>query len=206
MTASTMTLSELRTRAEDLLDLETDSNDLTDTTILLAANQFLNDYQREEVQNFPERYRTTSAAITVDDTTGYTLSSLSPKAFSFNEGFQVYHTEITRGNQLFEVPKDSQYLGYYIEGGKIYLTTGSKSCYFLYFFPLTQYAITGTTPTFSTTTLPIEQGSEMIAELYVKSRYLIKSGDEAQAGLEARDTARFLMNEFFETNNKVRPI
>ncbi len=206
MNNSTMTLEELQVRVEDLLGLEATNSNVEQRTVVIATNDFLDTYQRLRFEYFPESDVQDSAALSVSGSSGYDLTGLSPSIFGTNLGFEVFETSIKEGNELVLLPKGALEAGYYIEGDEIVLTPSTKvatTVYVRYLERPTRYAITGGSfPDFTTTTPPIERGTEQALELFVSSRYFLREngGVPTEESVGAIEEAESILRSHFGSN------
>lgn len=200
MADSTLTLADLKTMAEDRLDIE-DNSDLKDITVVIAVNEYLRSYIPEEQKAF----RTDSELeVTVSiDENGYALSSLTNLADT--KSLRIYRGSVAIGNRVLEVRKEDSRSGFYIEDGKINIkpSPSTSSEYVIRYMPkITQFSLS-TLPNFSTETLPVRVGAETGAELMVCARYTERDQAEPQKAVNYRNDALAEIKNFFATHTGV---
>ncbi len=196
MAQSTMTLAELKIRAEDLLDIDTDS-DLNDRTTIIAINDYLKSYVPEEQKVFPSNSRK-EVTLTVP-VAGYNLSLITDLG-GVKQGFAVY-LGTASGQRLLEMRQDSRRAGYYVQAGQLFIVGASTDTeVFITYRPtIAQFGIT-TMPDFNTTVLPVMVGAEKGAEYMIASRYTERDQAEPQKAENYMTKSLTEISTFFATH------
>ena len=114
MNNSTLTLQTLK----DWLVRETDDNNITDTDMIDAINDFYTMVHMIERRVDPQKYRAVSGTIALDSN-GYDLTQLTNPA-NWIDGFKVYKDTREITNVLLRRFPSTSKQGYYIEGDTLY--------------------------------------------------------------------------------------
>ena len=204
MADSILTLEQLKTRCEDLLDLDSTTSDLNDTTILVGVNDFLAYYQSEEMVRYPSKWRQTTGTLSITST-GYALSLLT-NLYGTKRGFKVYRSEVKPQNRLFEVQEDSYREGYYLKDETLFLNLGGNTAtpadiIIQYYEKPIRYIVS--TQAIDSTVIPIESGAERGVELMVSSRYMERDQSDPQRAVNMRNDSLAEIQSFFKTNTSV---
>ena len=203
MAASTLTFAQLKTRCEDLLDLDDSTSDLNDATVTIGVSDYLQYYQTEEMAYIPTKW-SKEETITVG-ATGYELSGITD-LWGTKRGFKVYLSSVLPQNRLFEVKEKSYRVGYYIKDATLFLnvggdTTTSQTVVIKYYKKPTRYV--ASTQEMDATVIPIEQGAERGVELFVCSRYLERDQADPQRAVNMRNDALREIPIVFSTSKTV---
>ena len=203
MTASTLTFAQLKTRCEDLLDLDDSTSDLNDATVTIGVSDYLQYYQTEEMARLPNKWEK-EEEVTITSA-GYVLSSIAD-LWGTKRGFKVYLSSILPQNRLFEVKEKDYRVGYYIKEGSLFLnvggnTTTSQTLFIKYYEKPTRYV--ASTQAMDSTVIPIEQGAERGVELFVCSRYLERDQADPQRAVNMRNDALREIPIVFSTSKTV---
>jgi hypothetical protein len=125
---STLTAADIR----DRLTSEK-SESIRDATVRYGLNDLINMVDRFRWDNDKSGMRTETGGISIDSS-GYDLSLITDLGDT-EIGFQVYMDTLEAHNQLNLTDRASRDRGYYIQGGKLYITptpTGTDTFYVVY--------------------------------------------------------------------------
>ncbi len=190
MIRSTLTIADYILRAEDLLDLDTNS-DLRDLTVVIAINDFLSLYTPEEQKAMPS-LSIKETIVTVPEA-GYDMSVIT--SFGFIK--RVYDN----GMQLFKISKANPHYGYTFDGTTLTLVGVKEAeCTITYFEKTAQYNLS-TLPAL-TTVIPVLAGVEEGVERMIASRYTRRDQSDPQAAVNYKNDALGIISNFFVTNKK----
>lgn len=202
MARSTLTLSDYRLEAEDLLGLDYGSanNDLTDTTILIAADKYLKFYRTIEILGEKEfgLKETSTISIPVD---GYDLSNISDLNDNV-QGFKVFLGEVGRYNRILPAREGSERTGYYIKGSTIYINNATTDTDVVFQYQKNPQRISNSASDLSAITPEIDEIFEDMLTLYIAHRYYTRSGDNPQAAEDALNDSRNLTVENFNLKRR----
>ncbi len=205
MALSTLTLADLKTRCEDLLDIDSAQSDLTDTTLLIGVNDFLQQYQTIEMVEYPDKWRKQTDVINIP-VDGYDLSLITD-LYGTKEGFKVYLNEVKNSNRFFGIKQGGVDTGIFIQDNKLYIYYGgvaaAKDVVIEYFEKPFRF---GYNQDIDATVIPIESGVERGPELMVASRYLERDQSDPQRAVNMRNDSLAEINAFFATNQSFRVI
>jgi len=193
MAYSTITLAELKTRSEDILDLDTNS-DLNKLTVVIAANDFLAVYTPEERKAMRKDKLKTTVETAITEA-GYDLSLIT----GLGDIVKVYQSQVAKGHQLFPISKANPHNGYRVEDGTLFLSNTADTTIFIQYFERIPKFSTTTLPDFATTIIPVLEGIEFGLENMVSSRYTRRDQSDPQAAVNYKNDALADIQNFFNT-------
>lgn len=208
---STMTFADLKSRTEDLLDIDDLSSDLNTKTVTIAVSDFLALYIQEEMLRYPEKHQSVAQMVpNIGGVNQIPLSSISEDLYGTKLGFHVREGG-EQGRQLFEVRDGSKYRGYIIRDGVLKLygfgdTQYPGELWFGYSPDLPSYDFQNADQYFNAdnpTLVPIQKGVEEAAEFYVAYRYTERDQGDPSKAINYRNSALRKIQEFFTLNRKV---
>jgi hypothetical protein len=162
---STLTLQDVK----DHFIRTRDDNEIADSDVIDAVNDFYSIVQRLERRYYPQRYKLEAGPLSVTSS-GYDITSLT-NIGSDEEGVVVYLNSVTTANMVPKSLPHSSGTGYYIMGdGKLYLTPSkaSGSIYVHYMKKTSRVALTAT---LSDETLELDQDLERAFREYVRKTF-----------------------------------